>query len=84
MVDYILPLKEASAGDKHFGRHFQIEFVPEKSIYTIKDLGNGYGAFVRIDFPQVIFFYIRYRPNIDLKRQQFAIRWRILYRGQPS
>jgi len=32
------------------GRHFLIEYSLEKNIYIIKDLGVGYGTFVRLDY----------------------------------
>ncbi len=54
MIDFVLPFTEGTSTGKHFGRHFQIEYIIEKNVYTIKDLGNGYGAFVRVDFPQVL------------------------------
>lgn len=50
----MLPIKYAEDVEKHIGRHFQIEFIPESGNFMIKDLGCGYGAFVRLDFPQVL------------------------------
>lgn len=41
------------------GRHFQIEFKLEKSTYYIKDLGIGYGTFIRLDYTLVIITLIK-------------------------
>ena len=53
-MDYSLPLKDETEISKHIGKHFQIEYALDKKSYMLKDLGNGYGAFVRLDFPQVL------------------------------
>jgi len=36
------------------GQHFQIEFNLEKNSYFLKDLGIGWGAFVKIEGSLVI------------------------------
>lgn len=53
MNDFAIPIKEAEMAERHFGRHFQIEYSHEKKKYYMRDLGKGFGVFVRIDYPQV-------------------------------
>jgi len=47
--DFIVPSKNKETAKRHRGRHLQIEFKPDTYKYTIKDLGIGFGAFVKID-----------------------------------
>jgi hypothetical protein len=49
--DFIIPSKDKETEQRHRGRHVQIEFSIEKLCYTIKDLGIGFGAFVRLENP---------------------------------
>ncbi|CDW73785.1 UNKNOWN [Stylonychia lemnae] len=49
--DFIIPSKDKETERRHRGRHLQIEYNMDKNIYQIKDLGIGFGAFVRVDFP---------------------------------
>ena len=49
--DFIIPSKDKETERRHRGRHLQIEYNIDKNIYQIKDLGIGFGAFVRVDFP---------------------------------
>ena len=51
--DFVIPIKEAEMADRHYGRHFQIEYDTARKKYFIRDLGKGFGVFVRIDYPQV-------------------------------
>ncbi len=48
--DFIIPSKDKETEKRHRGRHMQIEFNLERG-YLIKDLGIGFGAFVRLDRP---------------------------------
>jgi FHA domain len=45
--DIILPQNEAGVGKKHF----VIKYSPEKDSYSIKDLGDGMGTFIRLTRP---------------------------------
>jgi len=53
--DFIIPIKEAEMAERHFGRHFQIAYDVSKKKYFMRDLGKGFGVFIRIDYPQVFF-----------------------------
>ncbi len=44
--DYII--KNKKNDDKHKGRHFVISFNTNLLGYTIRDLGSGYGCFMKI------------------------------------
>lgn len=52
--DFVIPSKDKETERRHRGRHLQIEYNIEKSSYFIKDLGIGFGAFVRLDKPLVL------------------------------
>ena len=45
----ISPLEGENTDDKFFGKHFQIKFNPEDLNYYLKDLGHGFGTFIRIN-----------------------------------
>lgn len=48
-VDFLVKPKDDNKLEKrHFGRHFRIKFNPFEMIYTIKDLGFGFGTFMKI------------------------------------
>lgn len=47
--DVILPASDPELTERHRGRHFMIEFDPTRDAYFIKDLGNGFGAFAKLD-----------------------------------
>jgi len=49
--DFIIPSKDKDTEKRHRGRHLQILYSLEKSHYLIKDLGIGFGAFVKLDLP---------------------------------
>mmetsp|Transcript_39541 Transcript_39541/g.29204 ORF Transcript_39541/g.29204 Transcript_39541/m.29204 type:complete len:212 (+) Transcript_39541:510-1145(+) len=49
--DFVIPTKSEEEKEKHRGRQFQIYFDAESSTYRIKDLGIGYGAFVKLQEP---------------------------------
>ena len=52
--DVIIRNKDPETNDRHRGRHFQIEYFIDQNCYKIRDLGIGFGAFVRIDYPLVL------------------------------
>ena len=48
-LDIILqPVDNEILDDKYFGRHFQIKFNPDDLKYYLKDLGHGFGTFIKI------------------------------------
>lgn len=49
--DFIIPSKDKETEKRHKGRHLQIMYNIERSSYQIKDLGIGFGAFVRLEMP---------------------------------
>jgi hypothetical protein len=49
--DFVIPTKERDLADKHRGRHFQIMFNPDRLSYHLKDLGVGFGVFVKTSEP---------------------------------
>lgn len=52
--DFIIRTKEPEANERHRGRHFQIEYCVESDVYKIRDLGIGFGAFVKVDHPLLL------------------------------
>ena len=52
--DFVIPTKNEEEKEKHRGRQFQIYFDPDSFKYKIKDLGVGYGAFVKLTRPIVL------------------------------
>ena len=52
--DYIIRNKDVETNDRHRGRHFQIEYCIESNTYKARDLGIGFGAFVKIENPLVL------------------------------
>ena len=40
--------KEKKIDDRFIGRHFQIKFNPNDMQYYLKDLGHGFGTFIKI------------------------------------
>jgi hypothetical protein len=51
--DFVIPNKNSQTAEQHRGRHFQIQFDLNSYNYFIKDLGVGYGVFVRQEEPIV-------------------------------
>lgn len=51
--DIIISLQDKQLEDHHRGRHFFINYNIEKNSYWIKDLGKGFGAYVRLDYSMV-------------------------------
>ena len=56
MNDFVIPNKNEQTAEQHRGRHFQIMYDVSASAFLIKDLGVGYGAFVRQEHPIVSIF----------------------------
>jgi len=56
IIDYNVPVKivDDNIDQKNLGRHFQIEFKLETQKYFVRDLGIGYGTFVRLEYPLVL------------------------------
>ncbi len=68
--DFVIPIKEAEMAERHFGRHFQISFDRDKKKYYIRDLGKGFGVFVRIDYPQVSVFCLARLIKLPIGNQR--------------
>ncbi len=47
--DYVIKARDKDLADRHRGRHFEISYCPKNSTYRIRDLGAGFGAFVKIE-----------------------------------
>ena len=43
----INPIEGENADEKFYGKHFQIKFNPEDLNYYLRDLGHGFGTFIR-------------------------------------
>ena len=52
--DYVIRNTDAEINNKHRGRHFQIEYCIDSNSYKMRDLGVGFGVFVRIDQPLIL------------------------------
>ena len=44
----LLRPKEEKIDDRFIGRHFQIKFNPDDMQYYLKDLGHGFGTFIKL------------------------------------
>ena len=47
-IDYLLGPKDQEYDEQFIGKHFQIRFDEESKKYYIKDLGNGFGTFIKL------------------------------------
>ena len=47
-IDYIINPKGEEYDDRYVGRHFKIEYYSNNNKYYIKDLGSGFGTFIKI------------------------------------
>ena len=47
-IDYLLGPKDQEYDEQFIGKHFQIRFDWEIKKYFIKDLGNGFGTFIKL------------------------------------
>lgn len=53
-VDYLISPQDQEYDDKYLGKHFQIAFNQNDHKYYIKDLGAGFGTFVKLLTPLII------------------------------
>ena len=49
MNDYLIRLRDQENDERSKGRHFQIRFDIDTSEYFLKDLGCGFGTFLRVN-----------------------------------
>ena len=47
-IDYLLGPKDQEYDEQFIGKHFQIRFDENSKKYYIKDLGNGFGTFIKL------------------------------------
>jgi pSer/pThr/pTyr-binding forkhead associated (FHA) protein len=48
-IDFLIKPKDSNSYEERFvGRHFQIKFSPYELKYYIKDLGSGFGTFIKL------------------------------------
>ena len=47
-IDYLLYPKEDFYDSKYIGKHFQIRYDENEKLYYIKDLGFGFGTFIKL------------------------------------
>ena len=47
-IDYLLGPKDQEYDEQFIGKHFQIRFDNDTKKYYIKDLGNGFGTFIKL------------------------------------
>ena len=47
-IDYLLGPKDQEYDEQFLGKHFQIRFDNDTKKYYIKDLGNGFGTFIKL------------------------------------
>jgi hypothetical protein len=47
-IDYLLGPKDQEYDEQFIGKHFQIRFDRDTKKYYIKDLGNGFGTFIKL------------------------------------
>ena len=52
--DFVIPTRNEEEKEKHRGRQFQIYYDIDKEGYRIRDLGVGYGAFVKLNKPLIL------------------------------
>ena len=50
-IDYLLQPKDNEYDNKFIGIHFEIRYDENDLKYYIKDLGSGYGTFIKLDEP---------------------------------
>jgi hypothetical protein len=51
--DIVIPSQSREKSDQPRGRHFVISYHLEKASYFIRDLGQGFGVYARVDSPLV-------------------------------
>ena len=47
-IDYLIKPREKQYDERFLGKHFQIRFNPYDLKYYLKDLGHGFGTFIKI------------------------------------
>ena len=47
-IDYLIKPREKQYDERFLGEHFQIRFNPNDLKYYLKDLGHGFGTFIKI------------------------------------
>lgn len=52
--DFLIPMPDSDKDERNLGRHFQIYFSLSDSKYYIRDLGRGFGAFMKIGTSYVL------------------------------
>lgn len=57
--DFVIPFRNQSQSEQHFGRHFQIWFDQFNKAYFIRDLQVGFGVFQKMDPGQAVL-----KPNM--------------------
>ena len=53
-IDYLLGPKDQEYDEQFVGKHFQIRYDNDTKKYYIKDLGNGFGTFIKLTNEQKI------------------------------
>ena len=48
LIDYLLGPKDQEYDEQFVGKHFQIRYDNDTKKYYIKDLGNGFGTFIKL------------------------------------
>ena len=48
-IDYLVPPKDQEYDEQFVGKHFQIRYDNDTKTYYIKDLGNGFGTFIKLN-----------------------------------
>ena len=49
LIDYFIKPKDDKIDDRFIGRHFQIKYNKKDYEYYLKDLGHGFGTFIKIN-----------------------------------
>ena len=66
-IDYLVPPKDQEYDEQFVGKHFQIRYDNDTKTYYIKDLGNGFGTFIKlINIGET---YIVFSFNIDNEKE---------------
>ena len=49
LIDYIINPKDEIIDNRFIGQHFRIKYDKKNSLYYLKDLGHGFGTFVKLN-----------------------------------
>ena len=52
--DVVMTITDRDTAEKHRGRHFEIIYRADSHSYWLRDLGVGFGAFLRLDEPAIL------------------------------